>query len=279
MPALFAPQPYRGERAPCLELATHKWHRLAETAREVEETASLWRNEGPVRGAGASGVTFLTGARATEAAFKVEAQGRDVLHLATHAFFLSADCAMSKEDGSRPGASGASSSGARGMGGYVEVGTDPSPDGTSAVINPLQLSGIVLAGANQPARSAGADGEDGILTAEEIASLDLSSTQWAVLSACDTGLGEVRAGEGVLGLRRAFQTAGVRTVIVSLWSVEDSSTRSWMRELYRARFLDGLDTMTATRQAGLAVLSERRRSGQSAHPFFWGGFLAAGDWR
>ncbi len=94
-----------------------------------------------------------------------------------------------------------------------------------------------LAGLPSPAptdgASAKADQDDGILTAEEIARLNLQGIGWAVLSACDTGLGEIKAGEGVFGLRRAFQVAGARTVIMSLWSVEDRSAMQWMRALYR----------------------------------------------
>jgi CHAT domain-containing protein len=134
-----------------------------------------------------------------------------------------------------------------------------------------------LAGANQRAH-AGPDEEDGVLTAEEIATLDLSGVEWAVLSACDTGVGEVRAGEGVLGLRRAFQLAGARTLIMSLWSVEDESAREWMRALYEGRLTDGLSTADAVRHASLAVLNARRQRGETTHPFYWAAFVAAGDW-
>ena len=100
-----------------------------------------------------------------------------------------------------------------------------------------------------------------------------------MLSACDTGLGDVRAGEGVLGLRRAFQVAGARTVIMSLWSVEDRATRQWMRALYRGRLERGSTRPTPSSEAGLATLRDRRAAGQSGTPFFWAGFVAAGDWR
>jgi len=112
-----------------------------------------------------------------------------------------------------------------------------------------------------------------------VAGLDLSGLDWAVLSACDTGLGVVRVGEGVLGLRRAFQMAGARTVIMSVWSVEDRSTRQWMRALYHGRFERGLDTADAVHQAALSTLHARRSATGSGHPFFWAGFVAAGDWR
>jgi len=91
--------------------------------------------------------------------------------------------------------------------------------------------------------------------------------------------GTVAAGEGVLGLRRAFQVAGVRTVIMSLWSVQDRATRQWMEALYQARFGEHLDTADAVREASLTFIRERRARGQSTHPFYWAGFVAAGDWR
>jgi CHAT domain-containing protein len=144
--------------------------------------------------------------------------------------------------------------------------------------NPLLLTGLALAGANNRGRVA-LDQDEGLLTADEIAGLDLRGTEWAVLSACDTGLGEIRAGEGVFGLRRAFQIAGARTVIMSLWSVEDQSAREWMRVLYEGRLRKNLDTAASVRDAGLSVLRARRAKGQSTHPFYWAAFVAAGDWR
>jgi CHAT domain-containing protein len=99
-----------------------------------------------------------------------------------------------------------------------------------------------------------------------------------VLSACATGIGEVKTGEGVFGLRRAFQVAGVRTIIMSLWPVEDNATREWMTMLYRQRFTKGLSTADSVREASLKVLRERRARSQSTHPFYWAVFVAAGDW-
>jgi CHAT domain-containing protein len=147
---------------------------------------------------------------------------------------------------------------------------------TAFVRNPLTLSGLAFANANR--RMPGTD-DDGILTAEEIASLDLSGTEWAVLSACDTGLGQIRSGEGVLGLRRAFQIAGARTVIMSLWSVDDQATRRWMQALYDARLSRNLDTAASVRAASISILAQRRAARLSTHPFYWAAFVAAGDWR
>jgi CHAT domain-containing protein len=175
-----------------------------------------------------------------------------VLHLATHGFFLEGACASA---------------------------LDPEkPEADVLRENPLLLSGLALAGANRRV-AADPDAEDGILTAQEVASLDLASVEWAVLSACSTGVGEIHAGEGVLGLRRAFRVAGARTLITSLWPVDDVSTRAWMRALYAARFGRGLWTAESVREASLRVLGERRRKGRSTHPFYWAGFVASGDWR
>ena len=123
------------------------------------------------------------------------------------------------------------------------------------------------------------EAEDGLLTAEDVTGLDLLDTELVVLSACNTGLGEIRTGEGVFGLRRAFQIAGVRTVIMSLWPVEDQATRTWMRTLYEGRLRQHLTTAEAVRAAGRRVLNERRARGLGAHPFYWAAFVAAGDWR
>jgi len=163
------------------------------------------------------------------------------------------------------------------------VGGLASATSTTDVRTPLSehlfsLSGLALAGANN--RSSGEPGaEDGILTAEEVVSLNLEGVEWAVLSACDTGLGRIRAGEGIFGLRRAFQIAGVRTVIMSLWAVDDEATRLWMQSLYEGRLTRHLSTARAVRDASIAMLSYRRTKGLSTHPFFWAGFVAAGNWR
>jgi CHAT domain-containing protein len=144
--------------------------------------------------------------------------------------------------------------------------------------NPLLRSGLALAGANRR-QSAAPSEDDGILTAEEVASLDLEDTEWVVLSGCDTGVGDIKDGEGVLGLRRAFQEAGARTLIASLWAVDDQAARQWMTALYSARFIDRRSIAEAIRQADQRQLAARRAAHQSTHPLYWAGFLAVGDWR
>lgn len=231
--------PFRGGSSPCATFRSLTFENLPAAKSEVEEIAQLWR-----RTLGKASAIQLTGAGATEGAFKKLAVGRTVLHLATHGFFFSGLC-------------------------------EPAANRRE---NPLLLSGLALAGANHR-KEAAADEEDGILTAEEIGALDLATVDWAVLSGCDTGVGEVRAGEGVFGLRRAFRLAGVGTLIMSLWPVEDRAAGQWMEALYDGRLVQGLGTADAVRAAHLAVLHRRRDAGESTHPFYWAAFVAAGDWR
>jgi CHAT domain-containing protein/tetratricopeptide (TPR) repeat protein len=247
----------RGLAGGCSSLDELRFGELPGALREIDDVVALWQPsaEGPV--------FRLQGASASEEALKRLAAGRRVLHLATHGFFFGADCP-------------AAGVGTRGVGGLTA--SRSLATGADEATNPLLLSGLALAGANQ--RGERSEGEeDGILTAEELANLDLAGVEWAVLSACDTALGPVADGEGVFGLRRALRIAGVRTVILSLWSVEDEAARSFMRHLYGARMREGLDTSRALRQAARRSLAERRASGASSHPFYWAGFVASGEWR
>ncbi|MFO0868267.1 MAG: CHAT domain-containing protein [Pirellulales bacterium] len=102
--------------------------------------------------------------------------------------------------------------------------------------HPDLFAGLALAGANRPARAAAeedATADDGLLTAAEVAASDLRGTQLVVLSACDTGLGRMSPGEGFFGLQRSFHVAGARSVVASLWQVDDAATRALMVESYR----------------------------------------------
>lgn len=182
------------------------------------------------------GSRVLRGARASEEAFKRLAPRSAALHLATHGFVLDERC-----------------------GRFADL--------------PLRLSGLALAGANLRGRAA-PRGDDGILTAEEIATLDLSRVDWVALSACDTGGGGAAAGEGVLGLRRAFAAAGAGTLVLSAWRVEDRDARRWMKAVYAARFVEGLSVAEAARAASIEVLRERRDRGLDTGPARWGGFVA-----
>jgi len=137
--------------------------------------------------------------------------------------------------------------------------------------NPLLRAGLALTGAND---RQGGEGEDGVLTALEAAGLDLWGTQLVVLSACETGIGAVRNGEGVYGLRRALVLAGVESQVMSLWQVSDEATRDLMVAYYQ-RLQAGEGRTEALRQVQLSLL----RGSVWPHPFFWASFIQSGDWR
>jgi CHAT domain-containing protein/tetratricopeptide (TPR) repeat protein len=258
-------------RSACDALAHRTFAPLPATRDEMQHIADLWRQGAGSRSASPRDVLLLGDDRATEAAFKTLAPGRRVLHLATHGFFLDRFCGAASPAATTATATAAPSQSAsrQAMAGTTAPDIEESP---------LLRAGLVLAGANRRAQTGG-DEEDGILTAEEIAGLDLSAAEWAVLSACDTGRGDWQTGEGIVGLRRAFQVAGARTVILSLWPVIDTVASEWMAELYRGKFVGGLTTSAAVRDADRALLARRRAAGQSTHPLYWTGFIATGDWR
>jgi CHAT domain-containing protein len=174
-------------------------------------------------------------------------QGPRVLHLATHGFFLPDE---ERSKGSRP----------------------------TGAEDPMLRSGLFFAGANRVIShvpSSPADLDDGVLTAYEASGLNLQGTELVVLSACQTGLGEVKNGEGVFGLRRALQEAGAESVLMSLWAVPDRETQELMT-LFYAKWLSGMDKHEALRAAQL----EMRRSVKARYghdlPFYWGGFVLVG---
>jgi CHAT domain-containing protein len=134
--------------------------------------------------------------------------------------------------------------------------------------NPLLRSGLALAGANGGTRAGG-----GLMTALEAANLDLWGTNLVTLSACDTGLGTVRNGEGVYGMRRAFVLAGAETLVMSLWPISDYVTRQMMAAYYRG-LKTGLGRGESLRKAQLALQADPRRR----HPYYWASFIQAGDW-
>ena len=111
------------------------------------------------------------------------------------------------------------------------------------------------------------------MTALELASVDLWGTQLVVLSACQTGLGDVRHGQGVHGLRRALVQAGAQSQLISLWQVDDDATQRLMGEVY-ARLAEGRGRAAALRGAQLKMLGE----GPYQHPYYWAGFVLVGQW-
>ena len=179
-----------------------------------------------------------------------------ILHIATHGFFL--------EDAPAP-----ENSRAVGYFGVLDGGTP-----AYRAQDPLLRSGLILAGAQaQAPHSAGAASRvlnSSLVTALEVAGLDLWGTQLVVLSACDTGRGDVKLGQGVYGLRRAFVVAGAETVVMSLWKVRDDSTGQLM-EFYYSNLLAGQGRAFALREAMLALRRTR------PHPHDWAPFIALGS--
>jgi CHAT domain-containing protein len=140
--------------------------------------------------------------------------------------------------------------------------------------------------------------DDGILAAEEIGVQNLDGVEIVVLSACESGLGKQASGEGVLGLQRSFQSAGARSVVASLWSVDDEATKTLMVAFYRNLWERKLPKLEALRQAQLTMLREYEpkagilrgpgpeRPFDPAHartkslsPLYWGSFVLSGDWK
>jgi CHAT domain-containing protein len=221
---------------------------------------------------GDAGILTLQGAAATEEALRREAPRHLYLHLATHGFFAAPKYQSALHED---------------VSALETLEGDRSAQQTVAGYYPGLLSGIALAGANHPP----AEGDDGILTAEEVATLNLSGADLVVLSACETGLGEVADGEGLLGLQRAFQIAGARTVVASFWKVPDAATRDLMERFYDNLWNKDMGKLEALREAQLWMLRDRGPRGlvdpeknetappQRLPPYYWAAFILSGDWR
>ena len=190
--------------------------------------------------------TVVTGEAATRESL-LSLVRPSILHIATHGFYLAQD--KPQKEGSR--------------GLALEVTHAPADEETAT--DPLLRSGLALAGA---------DGGAGILSALELASIDLTGTKLAVLSACETGLGDLMNGEGVFGLRRALVIAGTEAQVVSLWQVDDEATRAMMVAYY-TKLQAGGGRSEAMRATRLVMM----RQPKTAHPFFWASFLVSGEAR
>jgi CHAT domain-containing protein len=224
------------------EVAQRSWGPLPGSREEAEAIQRLFPQ-----------AQLYLGAEATKRRLLgVSAPG--VLHIATHGFFL--------DEAPPPEASRALGS----FGALGEAGLAPRPP------DPLLRSGLVLAGAWDPTSEAAASGslDRALVTALELTSLNLWGTQLVVLSACDTGRGDVKLGQGVYGLRRAFMAAGAETVVTSLWRVNDETTRELMEAYYRNLFA-GQGRARALREAMRALRVTQ------AHPHYWAPFITLGQ--
>jgi CHAT domain-containing protein len=245
---------------------------LPETETELDAIGKLYNQQFDL-----GKLQTLKGDRATEAAVKRLAPKYSHLHFATHGFFAPPEVKSALDNSDNQF--------------QRQLSFDDQPRFTG--FHPGLLSGLALAGANDPPE----EGEDGIWTAEEVATMNLSNVDLAVLSACETGLGKVAGGEGLLGLQRAFQVSGAGTTVASLWQVDDAATRALMDEFYRNLWEKKLPKIEALRQAQLKMLREydpqkgtlRGVGGvrqldtdgkpERLPPFYWAAWVLSGDWR
>jgi len=261
---------------PCADSLPARFASLPGTRNEVSAIVSRWRAAG-------DSVRTLLGAEATEAAFKRLAPGARLLHVATHGVVVGDRCAERSIAGTRGvGSLGPIASpptgrkgrrpAAKPAGSLPPVEVEPTPETSPWAGRRVWLALASAEYARDPAR----DEDDGLLTSEEVMTLDLTAAEWVVLSACHSGLAENWAREGALGMRRAFVLAGARSVIASQWAVDDDATAEWMLALYAARGAGNTRASAALQSACRAVIEARRRSGRGTHPFYWAAFLASG---
>ena len=214
----------------------------------LEEVKSIEQILGP------DATQVYTGEKALEEVLLSLSNPR-ILHLATHGFFLDDVNVVGLADRSAL-----------------------SPVETKDQVrieNPLLRSGLAMAGANRMTDNR--SGSDGLLTAEKVLSLDLNGTELVVLSACETGVGEVKQGEGVFGLRRAFTRAGARSMVMSMWSVPDLETKELMVTFYQELNQGKLNRGKALRRAALAQKAKAEQRYGNANPLFWGAFVFLGQ--
>jgi len=234
------------------DMRNYNFDRLPGTKKEVEIIHDLL---------GANKSDIYTGNVALEEVLK-RSEAPSILHLATHGFFLT-DKQMSYISGDTL---------------LIEqnILENFKPSGKKYE-NPLLRSGIALAGANNALKSNDPKESDGIVTAEKVLGLRLLGTDMVVLSACETGLGEVKSGEGVYGLRRAFTQAGAKSIVMSMWPVSDRETQELMVEFYKNIIVKKLNRNQALRQAALKEMKITEKRYGTNNPLYWGAFIFLGE--
>jgi len=223
-----------------------RFQKLLQARYEAEATADLFEEAFAVEPA------LLTRRKTTKAALFESAPGKRYLHLATHGWFAP-ESVRSTEDALPVGS------------GFARMGIEQRVSGLA----PMTLCGLALAGANKGRDPLGR--VPGILTAEELCSLDLSGCELAVLSACETNVGIRRAGQGIQSLQSALYAAGARTSITSLWKVDDAATRRLMEVFYTNLWIEKMGKAEALWQAKQALRDEGHP------PAHWAGWVLTGD--
>lgn len=244
-------------------LTNVQWNRLPGTAIEAKAVAGTiqqFTHQEPL---------LFMGNQASESRFR-KADKPEFLVLSTHGFFLDERFLESfDEEEDR-----------RGFKLKMNPGTvDPRSiqvDFNKSIENPLLRCGLILAGANHRDAVESIDQDNGILTGLKIIDTDLRGTSLVVLSACETGLGQVRTGEGVVGLRQAFQLAGAKSVVASLWKIPDKETTDLMI-LFWQELVAGKNKAKALQNAQLMIIKKHRDQFGAAHPFFWAAFGLTGQ--
>ncbi len=212
---------------------------LPATKVEVEQIAGTFQKNGWK-------VSTYTGAEASETNIKKEESPR-VLHVATHGYFFE-DIPIDKNDNRFLGM-----------------------DRQRVVQDPMLRSGLLFTGANKTLQGEEPNGENGLLSAAEVSLLDLRETELVVLSACETGKGEIKNSEGVYGLRKAFADAGAKNIIMSLWKVDDKVTQEFMTRFYEI----WLNEKTTIREAFNRTQLEIKA--KYPQPYYWGAFILVGE--
>lgn len=217
------------------------WNYLQGTKDEAEHIAGIMRQAN-------INCNLLEGDLGSEESFKALSGGKtDIIHLATHGYFLEGE----KAD----------------MNDFMKNLSPLARQKTDSVIDPLLRSGLILSGGNSAwlGKEVPEGIEDGVLTALEISTMNLLGTDMVVMSACETGLGDITS-DGVFGLQRAFKMAGVQTLVMSLWKVDDNATSLMMQTFYE-HLLSGMSKRESFNLAQAAVRAKY------PEPYYWAGFI------